>query len=196
MPFLFVQLEPYHGGYQTVGPPDKRAHTRHIAGVCLLTRADVPGLDSAAHLPNPWRRTDWLPAVRLMQAAALDLPATAMARSSAVLRASLALARRRRGEGFPLAQVSALDCGDPASPMRYGPIHTRAKQPVGARLAAAALRVAYGDADADAHGPRLVSVEQARPRHRDTAVKSRNRPHESSPRSATDSRRGCGARRP
>lgn len=63
-------------------------------------------------------------------------------------------------------KVSALDAGDPSSPIRYGPIHTRAKQAVAARLALAAMRVAYGDATALEHGPRLSSVKQARERRR------------------------------
>jgi len=56
------------------------------------------------------------------------------------------------GVGF----ASAVDLGDPLS--EFGSVHPRAKQPVGARLAAAAQALAYGDSSVVWRGPGFQSA--------------------------------------
>ncbi|KAK3274375.1 hypothetical protein CYMTET_17437, partial [Cymbomonas tetramitiformis] len=75
---------------------------------------------------------------------------------------SLAAQRLVQLEALRLEKVgmaSAVDLGDAASPYWPGSVHPRHKQPVGARLALEARRLAYGEAGLVSRGPQIEHVE-------------------------------------
>ena len=58
-----------------------------------------------------------------------------------------------------VGMACTVDLGDPGGPYWPGSIHPRHKQPVGARLALEARRIAYGEATLLSRGPQLDKVE-------------------------------------
>lgn len=58
-----------------------------------------------------------------------------------------------------VGMACTVDLGDPGGPYWPGSIHPRHKQPVGARLALEARRIAYGEAQLLSRGPQLDRVE-------------------------------------
>lgn len=58
-----------------------------------------------------------------------------------------------------VGMACTVDLGDPGGPYWPGSIHPRHKQPVGARLALEARRIAYGEARLVSRGPQLARVE-------------------------------------
>jgi hypothetical protein len=81
---------------------------------------------------NPATDPGELPLQRIVQTLALSLPNVGMA--------------------------SAVDIGDAASPFWPGSVHPRYKQPVAARLALEARRIAYGESGLVTRGPQISSV--------------------------------------